>query len=49
MSSEKSLAVVNYASEKGAVEIREIIKPAIDDEDVLLEVEYIIKDLLDFD
>ena len=36
--SEKSLAVVNYSSEKGAVEIREISKPEIGDEDVLLEV-----------
>ncbi len=31
-------AVVNYAREKGAVEIREIDKPVIGDEDVLLEV-----------
>jgi len=31
-------AVVNYAHEKGCVEIREIEKPAIGDEDVLLEV-----------
>jgi len=38
MSTEKSLAVVNYASEKGAVEIREITKPEIGEEDVLLEV-----------
>lgn len=36
--SEKSLAVVNYAEQKGSVEIREIIKPEIGDEDVLLEV-----------
>jgi alcohol dehydrogenase/L-iditol 2-dehydrogenase len=36
--SEKSLAVVNYAEQKGSVEIREITKPAIGDEDVLLEV-----------
>ncbi len=34
----KSAAVVNYAPEKGSVEIREIEKPAIGDEDVLLEV-----------
>jgi len=32
------LAVVNYAPEKGSVEIREIDKPTIGDEDVLLEV-----------
>lgn len=34
----KSAAVVNYAPEKGSVEIREIEKPIIGDEDVLLEV-----------
>ncbi|MBX2924528.1 MAG: zinc-binding dehydrogenase [Chitinophagaceae bacterium] len=34
----KSAAVVNYAPEKGSVEIREIEKPQIGDEDVLLEV-----------
>ena len=34
----KSAAVVNYASEKGSVEIREIDKLTIGDEDVLLEV-----------
>lgn len=34
----KSIAVVNYAPEKGSVEIREIEKPTIGDEDVLLEV-----------
>lgn len=34
----KSAAVVNYAAEKGAVEIREIKKPEIGEEDVLLEV-----------
>ena len=34
----KSAAVVNYAPEKGSVEIREIEKPEIGDEDVLLEV-----------
>jgi L-iditol 2-dehydrogenase len=34
----KSAAVVNYSSEKGAVEIREISKPEIGEEDILLEV-----------
>src|SRR6478752_3884656 len=34
----KSLAVVNYAPEKGAVELREISKPIIGEDDVLLEV-----------
>ncbi|MCJ7467307.1 MAG: zinc-binding dehydrogenase [Maribacter sp.] len=34
----KSIAVVNYAPEKGSVEIREIPKPTIGDDDVLLEV-----------
>jgi len=34
----KSAAVVNYAPEKGSVEIREISKPDIGEEDVLLEV-----------
>jgi L-iditol 2-dehydrogenase len=34
----KSAAVVNYAPEKGSVEIREIEKPSIGPEDVLLEV-----------
>ncbi len=34
----KSAAVVNYAPEKGSVEIREIEKPVIGEEDVLLEV-----------
>ena len=34
----KSAAVVNYSSEKGAVEIREISRPEIGEEDVLLEV-----------
>ncbi|QNF34944.1 zinc-binding dehydrogenase [Adhaeribacter swui] len=34
----KSAAVVNYSPEKGSVEIREISKPAIGDDDVLLEV-----------
>ena len=34
----KSAAVVNYAPEKGSVEIREIDKPEIGEEDVLLKV-----------
>src|SRR5258706_314296 len=34
----KSAAVVNYAPEKGSVEIREVNKPLIGEEDVLLEV-----------
>jgi alcohol dehydrogenase/L-iditol 2-dehydrogenase len=34
----KSIAVVNYAEEKGSVELREIPKPSIGAEDVLLEV-----------
>ena len=34
----KSAAVVNYAPEKGSVEIREIEKPTISDENVLIEV-----------
>lgn len=34
----KSAAVVNYAPEKGSVEIREIPVPSIGDEDILLEV-----------
>src|SRR5678810_694615 len=38
MPSEKSAAVVNYSSEKGSVEIREIAKPEIGEDDVLLEV-----------
>jgi len=33
-----SLSVVNYAPEKGSVEIREMDRPSIGDEDVLLEV-----------
>ncbi len=37
----KSAAVVNYAPEKGSVEIREISKPAIGEEDVLMEVAYV--------
>ena len=40
----KSAAVVNYAPEKGSVEIREIERPEIGPEDVLLEVfEQILK------
>jgi len=35
----KNVAVVNYAPEKGSVEIREIDIPEIGDEDVLLEVQ----------
>lgn len=34
----KSASVVNFAPEKGSVEIREIQRPSIGDEDVLLEV-----------
>jgi len=34
----KSAAVVNYSPEKGSVEIREIEKPSINEDDVLLEV-----------
>ncbi|UBM58639.1 zinc-binding dehydrogenase [Marinilongibacter aquaticus] len=34
----KQLAVVNYAEEKGSVALREVPKPEIGDEDVLLEV-----------
>lgn len=34
----KSIAVVNYAEEKGSVELREIEKPIIGADDVLLEV-----------
>lgn len=34
----KSAAVVNFAPEKGSVEIREIVKPEIGEEDILLEV-----------
>lgn len=34
----KSIAVVNFAPEKGSVEIREISKPTIGEDDVLLEV-----------
>ncbi|NNV54859.1 zinc-binding dehydrogenase [Limnovirga soli] len=38
MSVTKHAAVINYSSVKGSVEIREIEKPAIGEEDVLLEV-----------
>ncbi len=34
----KSLAVVNFNPEKGSVELREILRPEIGEEDVLLEV-----------
>ncbi len=34
----KSIAVVNYSAEKGSVELREIDKPEIGEDDVLLEV-----------
>ncbi len=34
----KYTAVVNYAPEKGSVEIREIPQPTFGEEDVLLEV-----------
>jgi len=34
----KSAAVVNFAPEKGSVELREIAKPEIGDEDILMEV-----------
>ncbi|HET9824921.1 MAG TPA: alcohol dehydrogenase catalytic domain-containing protein, partial [Chitinophagaceae bacterium] len=34
----KQVAVVNYSCEKGAVELREISKPEITEDDVLLEV-----------
>lgn len=37
----KSAAVVNYAPERGAVELREIDKPSIGEEDVLLEVSHV--------
>lgn len=37
----KSAAVVNYAPEEGAVEIREIDKPSVGEENVLLEVSHI--------
>lgn len=37
----KSPAVVNYAPEKGAVEIREIDQPEIGEKDVLLEVSHV--------
>src|SRR5690606_32254279 len=35
----KSIAVVNYSSEKGSVELREIALPQIGEEEVLLQVE----------
>ncbi|MEY3079841.1 MAG: hypothetical protein RL086_1008, partial [Bacteroidota bacterium] len=38
MSSLLSPAVVNFAPEKGSVEIRQIAVPDIGDDDVLLEV-----------
>jgi L-iditol 2-dehydrogenase len=38
MTNIKSAAVINYSPEKGSVEIREILRPEIGDEDVLLEV-----------
>ena len=34
----KNAAVVNFAIEKGSVEIREIEKPVIGEDDILLEV-----------
>ncbi len=34
----KSIAVVNFAPEKGSVELREIPRPAIGEDDILLEV-----------
>lgn len=37
----KSAGVVNYGPEKGSVEIREISKPSIGEEDVLLEVSHV--------
>ena len=38
MTNSTSAAVVNYAPKKGSVEIREITKPEIGEEDILLEV-----------
>src|SRR6478609_12053705 len=38
MSALKTAAVVNFSSVKGSVEIREIAKPEIGEQDVLLEV-----------
>lgn len=38
MPASKTAAVVNYSSVKGSVEIREILKPEISEDDVLLEV-----------
>lgn len=37
--SKKSMAVVNYSSEKGSVELRELAVPEIGEEEVLLKVE----------
>lgn len=37
----KSIAVVNYASDKGAVALRDFTVPSIGEEDVLLEVAYV--------
>lgn len=37
----KEVAVVNYAPEKGSVELREIDRPVIGEEDVLLEVSHV--------
>jgi L-iditol 2-dehydrogenase len=37
----QSAAVVNYAPQKGAVELRDIAKPEIGEHDVLLEVAYV--------
>ncbi|SHF06547.1 alcohol dehydrogenase/L-iditol 2-dehydrogenase [Fodinibius roseus] len=37
----KSAAVVNYAPEKGAVELREVDQPSIGGEDVLLDVSHV--------
>ena len=37
----KSAAVVNYAPERGSVELREISRPSIGEEDVLLEVSHV--------
>ncbi|MEJ7586683.1 MAG: hypothetical protein WKI04_03885 [Ferruginibacter sp.] len=38
MSASKTAAVINFSSVKGSVEIREIVKPEIGEDDVLLEV-----------
>lgn len=37
----KSAAVVNFAPERGSVELREISRPSIGEEDVLLEVSHV--------